>query len=407
MNPNHKSNLISKESNLPTPPIGKRGFLDLLVSQCFPNDHKLEDARIKAPKKLSADYLNTLTPENTPIQSLFRDKIESYPFNLKNLNSESNHNNFSIESPRIPLNLERYELNRNINHHFNFEENQKFRNERTANNSCISPFNYQHPFANCSNAEHNYSNARNQYSIRDNGVLPSIRCIQPYSDINFRSSRNYELPHMRDLIDEKSNSLIDINDSYRIVHSRSAGKKRMRPPHPYPYLIAEILQAAPNRELTLGGVYRELAKKYPKYYCNAQRSSWKNTVRYNLSRSGIFERIIESEGVKTEKKKIMDLQTQTGPGRRQSFWHISPEWREKIETNGLKMLLTIGDARKSRTVCQSDANNSLDEKYSSDLSDSDMSDYGLNEKTEEKPEIKEDFRMTMDWLLTNDALFNE
>lgn len=147
--------------------------------------------------------------------------------------------------------------------------------------------------------------------------------------------------------------------------SRKRPAKRLRPPYPYPFMITHLILESPSMKMTLNDIFDALQKKYPKHYTsNQDQVSWKNTVRYNLSRSGIFTQVPSDESDTSVSEKSVAL------GRKQSFWMIAPECMDRL--NELQNLMTSGDARKSRH---------------------------LFESWRRKNSVFEDHRMSVDWLL--------
>ncbi|ORZ39221.1 hypothetical protein BCR44DRAFT_1427457 [Catenaria anguillulae PL171] len=122
------------------------------------------------------------------------------------------------------------------------------------------------------------------------------------------------------------------------VHASAAApgtagyRVRLKPPMPYPMLLALCILEAPNARLTLRQIYEALRSKYPEIYRETARrfSSWENTVRYNLSRCGIFEKIARrnAEGNSTTNGV-------NEPSSKGSWWTIKQEWQVKIQTHGL------------------------------------------------------------------------
>ncbi|KAJ1503242.1 hypothetical protein HMI54_008289 [Coelomomyces lativittatus] len=114
-------------------------------------------------------------------------------------------------------------------------------------------------------------------------------------------------------------------------------KKRLKPPHPYPYLIVNCFLKHSSPTMRLPQIFSSLEAMYPYYFISGCQN-WKSTVRFNLSRSKIF---LKSHNSKIAKK---------GPGRLQSEWCIHPTWKAKILEEGVEALRSIGDARKSRIL---------------------------------------------------------
>ncbi|KAL7753935.1 Forkhead box protein K2 [Sorochytrium milnesiophthora] len=147
----------------------------------------------------------------------------------------------------------------------------------------------------------------------------------------------------------------------------AARRRRIKPPVPYPMLIAQCLMAAPNQCLTLRELYANIQARFPDVYNEQDPSSWQNTVRYNLSRSGIFVRTRYSRRVLATVSASLTPPASSSPSSRSvpcetasaslpapvihnkgSYWSIRKEWQQKIARDGMQVLEPIGDARRSR-----------------------------------------------------------
>ncbi|KAI9149778.1 hypothetical protein H9P43_009957 [Blastocladiella emersonii ATCC 22665] len=175
-----------------------------------------------------------------------------------------------------------------------------------------------------------------------------------------------------------------------------SGKRlcRIRPPLPYPMLLATCLLEAPDGRLTLREVYAELTRRYPDMYgpCEQFRG-WQNTVRYNLSRCGLFEKLARHKVGATKRAKMRakkekakkaaaaaaaaaaegdgdgdgdgsppastggsgskpasdDDEDEDGDEAREGrghLWAIKAEWREQIDRFGVEILRDLGDGRR-------------------------------------------------------------
>ncbi|BFZ17262.1 hypothetical protein BsWGS_20300 [Bradybaena similaris] len=103
-----------------------------------------------------------------------------------------------------------------------------------------------------------------------------------------------------------------------VISSGDSSKDESKPPYSYAQLIVQAVTSAPDRQLTLSGIYAFITKHYP-YYRTADKG-WQNSIRHNLSLNRYFIKVPRS-------------QEEPGKG---SFWRIDPVSETKLTAQAFR-----------------------------------------------------------------------
>ncbi|KAK7002820.1 forkhead box protein K1 [Biomphalaria glabrata] len=97
-----------------------------------------------------------------------------------------------------------------------------------------------------------------------------------------------------------------------------SSRDESKPPYSYAQLIVQAVTSAPDKQLTLSGIYAYITKNYP-YYRTADKG-WQNSIRHNLSLNRYFIKVPRS-------------QEEPGKG---SFWRIDPVSETKLTAQAFR-----------------------------------------------------------------------
>ncbi|CAB5377163.1 unnamed protein product [Rhizophagus irregularis] len=142
------------------------------------------------------------------------------------------------------------------------------------------------------------------------------------SNVSQRSGSTSSSSTQEDLIEQHAIEKIDTS-KYQ--------SRQIKPPFSYASLIAQAIQSAPSKRMTLNAIYNWITTQYP-YYKIAQ-NGWQNSIRHNLSLNSAFVKVPRNDH-------------EPGKG---AWWTIDPECESQFTDGVYKKNRRPVAAKEKRT----------------------------------------------------------